>query len=59
MKIVASVIASKKKKEIILDRGDGVLNFDVKKDLPGYRVIGVSFYPTLDEICIYVVEEKL
>ena len=57
MKITSLKIGSLKNgdnREDKLDEGDGCLGFQIEDVLPGYTVVGVYFYPALQEIRLHV-----
>ena len=45
---------SREAREAKLAEGDGCLGFRIEDVLPGYTVVGVYFYPALQEIRLHV-----
>lgn len=48
----------KKEKRILIDRGTGPLEARFSTALPGYKAVGVFFYPALELITIHVIKES-
>ncbi len=44
----------KTRKTILIDSGNGPLDCRMSEVLPGYRVLGVFFYPSLCTIAVHV-----
>ena len=47
-----------KGKRILIDSGSGPLEARISNVLPGCRILGVFFYPALQEISIHFVRES-
>lgn len=59
IQIFAVFIGEKMEREnLLIDQGPGILDFDISNSLPGYKVIGIHFYPNLKKIMVHVIREE-